>query len=342
MIVALILALTGCATPNRAPDQTPPVQIAESTWWQVDSDIGAASIAATGFAKNYARVSLEGWRNRAGQRAEADFIPWFTGYWTQQWLAIKMAWYKLNAGDGTDIAVKRLAAYLQEQYQDRVLSPVAKEIDPNAVMEQTTKLYVQFLREQLQGVPQRYGIPLDQFDRHLKDIAAIALAPPAAHSASVYQIVYADPIAGLPAYAALLAQIRKNAGGVGNGPMNSRMSPVAKRTSEKLAATLVASGGTSVAAAAFGGVAGVMISLGAAGFGAAAHETGRSEMEAQLRENLNAALDDMQFSLMENPSTGVMAGVYYLSEKIEENLAKPLAQPVKVEPLPQEVAPSGE
>lgn len=36
-----------------------------------------------------------------------------------------------------------MANYLQEQYHDRVLDPVAKQIDPGAVMEQATKLYVQ-------------------------------------------------------------------------------------------------------------------------------------------------------------------------------------------------------
>lgn len=36
-----------------------------------------------------------------------------------------------------------MANYLQEQYHDRVLDPVAKQIDPGAVMEQAKKLYVQ-------------------------------------------------------------------------------------------------------------------------------------------------------------------------------------------------------
>jgi hypothetical protein len=57
-------------------------------------------------------------------------------------------------------------------------------------------------------------------------------------------------------------------------------------------------------------------------------------MEAQLRENLNAALDDMWLSLVEDPATGVMAGVYALSEQIEGSLAKTLTQPVKLEPVP--------
>ncbi len=100
LTVTLMVALAGCATPDRLPAPTPQVQVPESTWWQVDSDIGTASLAATGSARNYARGTMENWRSRVQKRTESDFIPWFTGYWTQQWLAIKVAWYKLSAEEG--------------------------------------------------------------------------------------------------------------------------------------------------------------------------------------------------------------------------------------------------
>jgi hypothetical protein len=342
LIVALMVSLVGCATRERAPDVTPPVQISERTWRQIDSDIGTASLVATGQARHYAQGSMESWRDRVQSRTEADFIPWFTGYWTQQWLAIKVAWYKLSAEEGTDPTVKRLAAYLQEQYHDRVLNPVAKEIDPDKVREQATKLYVQRLGEQLQEIPRRYGVPSDQFDRRIKDIPAIAMAPHSADGASLYQIVHADPITKLPAYVALVGQIHKAAGGAGAGPSDARITPVAKRASEKLVAKLAASGGASAAAAAVGGVAGVMISLGAAGFGAMEHASERPKMEAQLRESLDAAMDEMWLSLMDDPATGVMAEVNYISEQIEGSLARPFAQPLELEPAPRAIPLWGE
>lgn len=344
LAVAVMLALSACATPYRAADLTPPVQIqiSEDTWWQVDSDITAASLAVKGLAKNDARSSMERWRDRVSERTEADFIPWFTGYWTQQWLTIKLAWYELSAGEETDSAVKRLAMYLQGQYNDRVLNPVAKEIDLDAVRGQATQLYARFLGEQLKGVPQRYGIPQAQFDQRLKEIPAIALAPPPAHSASLYQVVHADPIARLPAYVALIAQIRKNAGDAGAWPMDSGLSPVANRVSEELANKLAASGGASAVGAAFGRVGSTLISIWAAAFGAIAHENRRPEMEAQLRVNLNGALDAMWLDLMEDRATGVMAEVYYISDRIEESLRKTVPYPVKLEPVPQEEVLSGE
>ncbi len=342
LIVALLVALAGCATPDRAPDLPPPVEIPESTWWRVDNDIGVASRAATGPARNYARGAMESWRNRVQARTEADFIPWFTGYWTQQWLAIKVAWYKLGAEEGTDPAVERLAAYLQEQYDERVLGPVAREVDPDAVRGEATLLYIQIVGEQLPGIRRRHGVPQAQFDQLLRNIPAIALAPPPTHSASLYQIVNADPIERLPAYVALIAHFGKAAGGAGTGPAEARISPVVKRASESMVARLGPAVGASAAAAVVGGVAGMAISLGAAGFGAIAHEKERPEIEALLRESLDAALGDMWLSLVEDHASGVMAGVHHISGQIEGALSKTFAQPVDLAPLPREIPLSDE
>jgi hypothetical protein len=332
----LMVALAGCATTDRTPALAPPVHISEDTWWQVDRDISAASLAARGPAKNYARGFMESWKGRVHQRTEADFIPWFTSYWTQQWLAVKAAWYKLNNGEGMDPAVRQLATYLQEQYNKRVLDPVAREIDPDVVRVRATTLYIQLLGDQLQSIPRRYGIPPDRFDQRLRNIQAINLAPPAAQSASLYQIVYADPVTRLPAFVALIDRVRKEAGGAGAGPSDARVSPLAKVVSEKLMAKLAISGGASAAAAVVGGVAGMAISIGAAGFGVIAHESDRSEMEAQLREELNPALDDMWHSLMEDPDIGVLGGVNHIAEQIEGSVANLLKRPAGVQPVLRE------
>ena len=338
-IVVLIIVLAGCATPDRVPDLAPPIQVSESTWRQVDRDIVAESQAAAEAARDFARRQMADWKQLAAQRAEADFIPWFSSYWTQQWLTAKVAWYNLSAGETTDPPVIRLAAYLQEQYHDRVLAPVAAKVDPATVRVEATKRYIQRLGEQLQPIPRRYGVPVDQFERRIQDIPAIALAPPPAHDASLYQVVHAEQIDRLPAYAALLRQGREAQANAGAGLSKKRISPVARQVSEKMLDQLAISGGTSAASALVGGVAGAVISLGAAGFGVFLHEASREQIETQLRETLNASMDDMWQILVEDPNTGVMAGIDYLSEQIEKSAAPSIAQPVESEDLQQEVPP---
>ena len=327
----LALALVGCATQELVPDRAP-LPVSESTWWQVDNDINAASLAAKADARAYTENAMERWRGRVHDFTEDDFIPWFTSYWTQQWLAVKVAWYKMGGGDGDDPAVQRLAQYLREQYHERVLEPVAEEVNPDTVRVQATALYVQRLGQNLHDVPQRHGVPLDQFDQRLAHIPAIALSSPE-YKASLFQLVRADPVADLPAYAALLVRIGKAAGGEGAVPSGEQISPVARRASERLASRIAASGGASAAAAAVGGVAGLVISLGAAGIGAIAHANDRPEMETQIRESLDAAADEMRLVLTEDPVVGVMSGVNHIAGQIDGSVATSISQPIAEEPM---------
>lgn len=322
LIVALMVSLAGCATSARAPRSPAPVVIPESTWRQIDSDIVAVSREAKRQATNHARDAMQDWRVLVYQRTDANFIPWFSGYWTRQWLTLKVSWYKLSAGGEKDPTVERLALYLQGEYRDRVLGPVAREVDPQRVTEQTTKLYVWLLGELLPRIPPRYGVPADQFERRLKAIPAIALAPPPSHDASLHAIVHADPIGKLPAYAALVERIRHAPGGTQTWSADAGISSVAKQTSRTLVTEFATGSAASAVSAMVGRAAGLVLSLGAAGFNAMLRANERPRMEAQLRRSLHAAFDEEWRELMRDPDTGVLAGVYHLSGQIEGSLAE--------------------
>ncbi len=318
LILALMVILASCTS---APKPAPPaVQISPATWHRVDQEILAASKTATAPARRYATQTMDSWMDSVYERTEADFIPWFSGYWTQQWLTLKVTWYKVSTQKGAQTPAQRLDGYLQDEYRERVLDPVSTHIDPEAVMAQATAFYIQLLGQQLPSIAQRYEIPAAQFDAHLNDIPAISLAPPPARSATLYQLIHAEPLATNTAYVALLGQIRAAASGPGAGRADAGISSVAIRSSEKLEASLAPRGAASAIAAAVGRVAGMMISVGVAGFGAITHHNHRAEMEDQLRNSLYAALSDKKRSLIDNPDVGVLAGVYYVAGQIEGSL----------------------
>lgn len=341
LIVALMVAVAGCATSDRTSDQPLPV-IPESTWRQIDSDIAAASQEATRQTTNHAHELMAEWMDLVYRRTDAEFIPWFSSYWTRQSLTMRVTWYKLNAEGRRDEVVDRLALYLQEQYQDRVLKPVAREIDPDRVMEKTTKFYLWLLGELLRKIPQRYGVPQDQFDRRLKDIPAIKLAPPASHSASLHQVIHADPIDRLPAFVALVDRIQHASAGARTRTSNAGISSLAKRTSERLTTELTTSSVASAFSAAVGRAAGMVISLGAAGFNTITHANERPKMEAQLRKSLNDAFDEEWLDSMRNPDTGVLAGVHHMAGQIERSPAHTTTLPARLEPAPRDVPRPGE
>lgn len=318
--LALLLAIGGCARSRPTPAPQPPVVLSQAAWQRVDWDIIDASEGASRSAQDYARRSMKVWKDAVHARTEADFIPWFTGYWTQQWLTLKVAWYKVSKNQQTAPGEDRLALYLQEQYRERVLEPVAREINPQLIRERATQLYVQLLGQQLQGIGQRYRAAPDQFALHLNRIPAIALGPPAARDASVHQLITAQPLLTLPAYLALNEQIQKAAVAAGQAPSDTGLSSVAKRASAQLEATLVPRGAASAVAAAVGKAVGALISVASAGIGAMMHESERPAMVEQLRVILNVALNEEWQGLMQNPATGVMAGVNALSVQIRDSL----------------------
>lgn len=344
LIVAAMLALAGCAAPERPgeppPPLPPPAAVSEETWQRVDGDIRDASRNAAAAAKAHAVAELDRWQEDLRRRTENDFIPWFSGYWTQQWLAVKLAWYRLRTEDGGAPAATRLSAYLQREYLERVLAPAAREVDPDALRAQATQRYVQLLGEGLRAIPPRHGVAAEQFDGRLRSIPAIA--PPAGPQATLYELVQAEPLARQPAYAALLARIRQAARDADKESMAAGISPMARRAGDKLAGKLAASGGASAAAMVFGGVAGMMISLGTAGFGAVAHAQEQPKMEAELRTSLHAAQDDMRRTLQEDAGIGVLAGVYQIAGRIEARLAEPVVRPVRFEPVPETALPAGD
>ncbi|MFJ4349356.1 hypothetical protein ACIPZ5_00475 [Pseudomonas sp. NPDC089428] len=338
IVLCLLLAITGCAG-KRSPPPPPPAVLDPATWQRIDQELIEASVGAAGSANDYARRSMRVWKEQVQQRTEQDFIPWFTGYWTQQWLTMKVAWYKLDSGEGREPAEKRLALYLQEQYHDRVIEPVAEQINPEGIRDRACELYVQLLGQQLPAIIQRYHAAPEEFSQRLNRIPAINLGPPSARNATLYQLLRAKSLEQQPAWLALREHLHKQAS-KGPGKTDVSLSSVANNASEKLGATLAPRGIASAVASAVGKVAGAMISIAATGYGIMTHNRDQPEMVEQLRVILNVALNQEWQELMENRQSGALAGVYYLSGQVEDSLLATAPQPSIEQQAQQRQAPA--
>lgn len=122
------------------------------------------------------------------------------------------------------------------------------------------------------------------------------------------------------------------------GLTRQHISPVALRLSEKLLDRRAVGSGAGAAAGLIGGRAGTVLSVGAAGLGVILHEAQRQGIETQLRATLNAAVDDMWHSLMDNPKSGALAGIYYLSEQIDSGCLATFSQALSLEKPPRGIA----
>jgi hypothetical protein len=271
---------------------------------------------------------MDEWLWRVRQRTEAVFIPWYSGYWTQQWIAIKVSWYQLQGSEGEAEPEERLVSYLQEQFYTRVLEPVSSFVDPHTVMEHATVSYLRELKDALDPLPARYRIPVAAFNQHLEAIPAIAGTAMPTQDTSLYEVMQAADLADVDGYKTLLEQIATVNGSVAPAPSADRLKAVARRAINQLLGTLTVHGGATAASTIVGGFWGVLISTGSTVWGAVAYENDKPAMEAQLRENLDAALAVMWQDLVEDEHAGVMAIVQRMSTQIETALFQPGQAPL--------------
>lgn len=332
LIVAVLVVLAGCVTAPPTPVEVPQIMISPSTWQQVDREIVDASQSATEQAKIYAHGAMDYWRTRVYQLTEENFIPWFSSYWTQEWLSMKVSWYTISAKGEQDATEKRLAAYLLEKYQEKVLAPAALEVDPDAILTLAAAFYLDIMKEELQKISQRHGVPMAQLNGRIRKVPAIALGPPPARDASLYQVVHAEQLSALPAYAALVDKVHKAGGDKGVGSTDTAMAPVAKRASQRIEAEMAPRGAASAVAAAAGKLAGALISVGVAGVRAIIQANDRPDSEALIRSSLGNTFDKAWTKLLQNPTTGVMAGTLYMASQIEGSLAQSAQPSVGTDP----------
>jgi hypothetical protein len=271
---------------------------------------------------------MDDWQWRVRRRIEAVFIPWYSSYWTQQWIATRVAWYKLQYTEGEAAPEERLVSYLQEQFYAQVLEPVSSFVDPHAVMEETAAAYLRELKGRLDPLPFEYHLPVAAFDQHLDAIPAIVVLAVPLQDASLYEVLQVAELSAVPAYATLLGQIAAVNGAADLTPSPDRLHSVARQAVTKLVGTLALRGGATAASTIVGGFWGVLISAGAAVWGVVEHDDDMPGMEAQLRENLDAALDVMWQGLVEDPHSGVTAVVHHMSEQIEHAVVHPLETPL--------------
>jgi hypothetical protein len=99
-------------------------------------------------------------------------------------------------------------------------------------------------------------------------------------------------------------------------------------------------GAASAVAAAAGKLAGGLITVGVAGIRALIQAADRPDSEALIRSSLGNTFDKAWTKLVQNPTTGVMAGTLYMAGQIEGNLAASAQPPVGLDAGNVELSPS--
>ena len=321
LLMVLLLALGGCAYRGLTPTSVePPPPVSADTWREIREEIWTASALAQSEAEIYARAAMQEWMVRVREKTENEFVPWYSGYWAQQWIGFKAGWYEMNREDGDAPVEDYLVDYLQEEFYELVLEPAGMEGNPQTVTEQAAALFVRLLSEQLQCVPKTHAVSLRSLQKKLEQIPLITLAGSRPDSASLFLLFEHDNLVGVSAYDGLIAQANSVEKQENSSPDKERLQIVAEESVTRLVAQLPVRAGGSAVAMVVGEALGLFVSAGVAAWSAASHEEEKAEIESRLREVLHTGLDDMWQTLMENPELGVLSPVNHMRDQIETGL----------------------
>jgi hypothetical protein len=315
LVLLAVVAACAPAPTSPAPPPEPTPSLAAAEWARVGAAVRAASAVAADEAAAYARGAVGEWTARVRERTRTELVPWLGAYSTRRWLALKLAWYRTGNGEEAGdpaAATRRLAAYLEGEYRSRVLEPVAEQISPTQIRHQAAAFYVQALREAIDALATRDGVPRAGLERRLAEVPAIGSPP----GASLLDLIRAADPATLPAYQSLLEGARA---GEDDAPPGDALLPVARCVAVDLARTAALQGGTSAASIA-GGVPGLLIALGVSAWDAAAYEQWRPALEASLEQELDIALEALRARVLEDRAHGVLAPVAHMAAQIDGTL----------------------
>lgn len=320
-LAILLTTFTGCAFRSPTIVQNDRViQLPPGKWREIQEEIWTASTLAHFEAESFAHEAMQEWMKRVREKTTSEFIPWYTGYWAQQWIGLKAGWYEMNREEGEPPVADYLVTYINKRYYDLVLEPAGMPLDPRLISEQSAAQYVRMLSEQLQYIPEMYSVSLPSLQQKLERISLIKLHDEKAKGVSLSVLLERASLTGVGAYDSLLAQT-----GVSSvqGKYATRKEPlqvVVEDTVARLVAELPVRAGGSAAALLAGETLGLFISAGVVAWSMNAHEQKKPDIESQLSSALDSGLNQMWERLMKDPELGVLFPVNHMQRQIEKSL----------------------
>lgn len=324
-VVGIMVTLVACTYrgPSRVPAE-PVAPIPPTVWREIEEELWTASSLAYLEAEAVARADMREWMKRVREATENAFIPWYTGYWTQQWIGLKAGWYELGREDGEPPVETYLAEYLRERYAELVLEPAGEAGRPQSISRQAAALYVRLLSQQLQCIPKTYPVSPQSLAAALKRIPLIRQPGDRTGGASLLLAFERSDLSGLAAYEKLWT------GESQTSLDDDRLRAVAEDSVARLMAELPVRAGGGAAATVIGEALGLIVTAAVAAWSAVSHDQQKPEIESQLRAALNDGLEQMWEILMEDPALGVLYPVNHMSGQIEAGLfavSEPEADP---------------
>ena len=303
ILAVILLAAAGHLAFRHQPPKRPsqsqaPLPSPQTDWRGVDHALMEALTAAYRTAEAAAQSKLNAWTQTLLRRTEADFLPWYFGYWNQQALGLRSAWYWTThaLGMSQSDAGERITWEIEQQFAQRVMRPQIAQMEIERIAQETFQVYVDALSPRLAAIPRQYQIPQPEWDRYLNDIALLTTRVEGNRQVSVTlkSVAATSAGGGLILVRALAPELKALGARVTGGLTGRAASELAVRTGGKIAAR--------VGGEALGQIVGLVVIL----WDVADHyRTKRTELPI-LRKNITDYLEQVKKSLLLDPKHGLL------------------------------------
>lgn len=324
-LIWLLVLLIIAATLGRyfifatAPPPTSVTPIAKTIirpiiWQNLDKHLVEAVTQARQNTEKFATARVEQWIDELMQRVDNDFLEWYFGYWNQQVLGLNglydtaVHWLHLSH----QTAQEKMTVAVQEEFATRVLRPEIAQLELTHLAEDTVKYYVEQLQAQLSAIPQKYNVPVAEWEKYLDSIAIMTMRIEGNREASLtLKTLTGSAVASVAILTKALTPMIKAVGG-----------KLTASLAGKAAAGMATKTGAKVIAKMGGELLGPVIAVGIIIWDVWDHAKTREAGMPMLRKNILDYFNELKTSILSDSEYGILTIIHQLEAHIVESTKK--------------------
>jgi hypothetical protein len=271
-------------------------------------------------AKQFASNKLDVWVDELMVKVDDSFLPWYFGYWNQQFIGIQSlfqtGYHWLNGN--TPTAEEKLNQIVQSQFTNLVLQPKIAQLEIETLTDETRNVYINTLKTQLNITKQNLNIPESRWQRYLQDISLVTRSSESNRGTSL-----AFKSAGSTAIAGGVILAKTSAKTFGKFAGKS----VGKITGKTVGKMLGKAGGVAsealgeAVAVATAPIVGPILGIGIVAWDLIDHYQTRKVNEPILRSEIKEYFTKMEANLLNDRNTGIMSPIYDLEVQVFKSLS---------------------
>ncbi|MFP4560074.1 MAG: hypothetical protein ACLFQ3_02015, partial [Thiohalorhabdus sp.] len=139
-------------------------------WSAVDAEIRTVFEEARRDAEKRAQRELDAWHAELMGRVDEDFLPWYFGFWNQQWRDLKALGFLAADWVGGREAQAAMMDDFRDAFATRVMPPGETQMRMEAIARDTLQAYLADVRTELRAIPAEHDVPRDDWEQHLAHI----------------------------------------------------------------------------------------------------------------------------------------------------------------------------